>query len=202
MRMRPVKVSIGHIHHWSTLYQVIDLPFGLIYQFTISQTAVKVAEWQKQCWNDGGSLFIPAPVSLRCVCVRVCGDEGRCVSLQYVNVVLCVLWQHTVTCVSHQVFVHLSTLERSIIWSRSVLNARCRICRRKGDADNMLLCDGCDRGHHTHCLRPRLKVKYPNPTYHMTLTSVIFLNFHSTKQVKVKHLSFCQWVLLLVQREN
>lgn len=56
-----------------------------------------------------------------------------------------------------QVFVHLSTLERSVVWSRSVLNARCRICRRKGDADNMLLCDGCDRGHHTHCLRPRLK---------------------------------------------
>uniref|UniRef100_A0A671YKS1 Bromodomain adjacent to zinc finger domain protein 1A n=1 Tax=Sparus aurata TaxID=8175 RepID=A0A671YKS1_SPAAU len=57
-----------------------------------------------------------------------------------------------------QVFVHLSSLERSVLWSRSILNARCRICRRKGDADNMLLCDGCDRGHHTHCLRPRLKV--------------------------------------------
>uniref|UniRef100_A0A3Q2CKM2 Bromodomain adjacent to zinc finger domain protein 1A n=1 Tax=Cyprinodon variegatus TaxID=28743 RepID=A0A3Q2CKM2_CYPVA len=56
-----------------------------------------------------------------------------------------------------QVFVHLSSLERSIRWSRSVLNARCRLCRRKGDADSMLLCDGCDRGHHTHCLRPRLK---------------------------------------------
>ncbi|XP_034015718.1 bromodomain adjacent to zinc finger domain protein 1A [Thalassophryne amazonica] len=56
-----------------------------------------------------------------------------------------------------QVFIHLSSLERSVLWSRSVLNARCRICRRKGDADNMLLCDGCDRGHHTHCLRPRLK---------------------------------------------
>ncbi|XP_038156804.1 bromodomain adjacent to zinc finger domain protein 1A isoform X2 [Cyprinodon tularosa] len=56
-----------------------------------------------------------------------------------------------------QVFIHLSSLERSIRWSRSVLNARCRLCRRKGDADSMLLCDGCDRGHHTHCLRPRLK---------------------------------------------
>ncbi|XP_057716248.1 bromodomain adjacent to zinc finger domain protein 1A isoform X2 [Corythoichthys intestinalis] len=56
-----------------------------------------------------------------------------------------------------QVFVHLSILERSILWSRSVLNARCRVCRRKGDADSMLLCDLCDRGHHTHCLRPRLK---------------------------------------------
>ncbi|XP_077395143.1 bromodomain adjacent to zinc finger domain protein 1A isoform X2 [Festucalex cinctus] len=56
-----------------------------------------------------------------------------------------------------QVFVHLAILERSVAWSRSVLNARCRVCRRKGDADNMLLCDACDRGHHTHCLRPRLK---------------------------------------------
>ncbi|XP_077477226.1 bromodomain adjacent to zinc finger domain protein 1A [Stigmatopora argus] len=56
-----------------------------------------------------------------------------------------------------QVFVHLSILERSVQWSRSVLNARCRVCRRKGDADSMLLCDLCDRGHHTHCLRPRLK---------------------------------------------
>ncbi|XP_019734455.1 bromodomain adjacent to zinc finger domain protein 1A isoform X2 [Hippocampus comes] len=56
-----------------------------------------------------------------------------------------------------QVFVHLAILDRSVLWSRSVLNARCRVCRRKGDADNMLLCDACDRGHHTHCLRPRLK---------------------------------------------
>ncbi|KAM9786454.1 bromodomain adjacent to zinc finger domain protein 1A isoform X3 [Syngnathus typhle] len=56
-----------------------------------------------------------------------------------------------------QVFVHLAILERSVRWSRSVLNARCRVCRRKGDADNMLLCDACDRGHHTRCLRPRLK---------------------------------------------
>ncbi|XP_061898479.1 bromodomain adjacent to zinc finger domain protein 1A-like [Entelurus aequoreus] len=56
-----------------------------------------------------------------------------------------------------QVFLHLSSLEVSVLWSRSVLNARCRVCRRKGDADNMLLCDACDRGHHTHCLRPRLK---------------------------------------------
>ncbi|KAL0968967.1 hypothetical protein UPYG_G00220600 [Umbra pygmaea] len=56
-----------------------------------------------------------------------------------------------------QVFLHLSTLERSIIWAKSLLNARCKICRRKGDAENMLLCDGCDRGHHIHCVRPKLK---------------------------------------------
>ncbi|XP_033125936.1 bromodomain adjacent to zinc finger domain protein 1A-like isoform X2 [Anneissia japonica] len=56
-----------------------------------------------------------------------------------------------------QVFLHMSTLERSIIWSKSILNTRCRICRRKGNAEQMLLCDGCDRGHHMYCLKPPLK---------------------------------------------
>ncbi|KAM5235810.1 bromodomain adjacent to zinc finger domain protein 1A isoform 2-T2 [Ctenodactylus gundi] len=56
-----------------------------------------------------------------------------------------------------QVFLHLSTLDRSVLWSKSILNARCKICRKKGDADNMVLCDGCDRGHHTYCVRPKLK---------------------------------------------
>lgn len=56
-----------------------------------------------------------------------------------------------------QVFLHLSTLDRSVIWSKSILNARCKICRKKGDAENMVLCDGCDRGHHTYCVRPKLK---------------------------------------------
>ncbi|XP_074069460.1 bromodomain adjacent to zinc finger domain protein 1A isoform X3 [Macrotis lagotis] len=56
-----------------------------------------------------------------------------------------------------QVFLHLSTLDRSVIWSKSILNARCKICRKKGDAESMVLCDGCDRGHHTYCVRPKLK---------------------------------------------
>uniref|UniRef100_A0A673MQL1 Bromodomain adjacent to zinc finger domain protein 1A n=1 Tax=Sinocyclocheilus rhinocerous TaxID=307959 RepID=A0A673MQL1_9TELE len=56
-----------------------------------------------------------------------------------------------------QVFLHLSTLERSIVWAKSILNARCKVCRRKGDAENMLLCDACDRGYHIFCVRPKLK---------------------------------------------
>ncbi|XP_062502466.1 bromodomain adjacent to zinc finger domain protein 1A-like isoform X2 [Corticium candelabrum] len=62
------------------------------------------------------------------------------------------------SCVSlSQVAVHLKTLNRSILWSKSVLNASCRLCRRKGDASLMLLCDGCDRGHHTYCLHPPME---------------------------------------------
>ncbi|XP_013387932.1 bromodomain adjacent to zinc finger domain protein 1A-like [Lingula anatina] len=56
-----------------------------------------------------------------------------------------------------QVCLYLATLDRSITWSKSALNARCRICRRKGDGEKMLLCDGCDRGHHMYCLKPPMK---------------------------------------------
>ncbi len=37
------------------------------------------------------------------------------------------------------------------------MNTRCRICKRKNDPESMLLCDGCNRGHHTYCLKPKLK---------------------------------------------
>ncbi|XP_046711822.1 bromodomain adjacent to zinc finger domain protein 1A isoform X3 [Silurus meridionalis] len=68
-------------------------------------------------------------------------------------------WRESLlTCTSlSQLFLHLSTLERSVLWAKSILNARCKVCRRKGDSENMLLCDGCDRGHHIYCVRPKLK---------------------------------------------
>ena len=56
-----------------------------------------------------------------------------------------------------QVFLHLFTLERCVAWSRSLLNMRCRVCRRKGGDESMLLCDACDNGYHMYCLRPPLK---------------------------------------------
>ncbi|XP_073465240.1 bromodomain adjacent to zinc finger domain protein 1A [Aquarana catesbeiana] len=56
-----------------------------------------------------------------------------------------------------QIFLHLSTLDRSILWSRSILNFRCKVCRKKGDSESMLLCDGCERVHHIYCVRPKLK---------------------------------------------
>ncbi|CAI9612240.1 unnamed protein product, partial [Staurois parvus] len=56
-----------------------------------------------------------------------------------------------------QIFLHLATLDRSILWSRSILNFRCKVCRKKGDSESMFLCDGCERGHHIYCVRPKLK---------------------------------------------
>ena len=55
-----------------------------------------------------------------------------------------------------QLFLMLSTLDSSIIWSKSALTAYCRICRKKKGAEHMLLCDSCNRGHHTYCLQPPL----------------------------------------------
>lgn len=31
-----------------------------------------------------------------------------------------------------QIFVHLNTLDRSVIWDKSVQNVKCRKCKRKG----------------------------------------------------------------------
>ncbi len=55
-----------------------------------------------------------------------------------------------------QIYLHLSTLERAVMWSKSLMNVRCRICRRKTGDEFLLLCDGCDHGYHTYCLRPPL----------------------------------------------
>ena len=56
-----------------------------------------------------------------------------------------------------QVALHLSVLECSIAWNKSLMNARCKICRRGKDEEYLLLCDKCDRGYHTYCLVPPLK---------------------------------------------
>ncbi|XP_018577816.1 bromodomain adjacent to zinc finger domain protein 1A isoform X2 [Anoplophora glabripennis] len=57
-----------------------------------------------------------------------------------------------------QVFLHYGTLDSCVMWSRSALLARCRICRRQKDSENMLLCDNCNLGHHLYCLKPKLTV--------------------------------------------
>jgi len=68
-------------------------------------------------------------------------------------------WRTSLSVASNfsQVFLHLFTLERCVAWSRSLLNMRCRVCRRKGGDEFMLLCDACDNGYHMYCLRPPLK---------------------------------------------
>lgn len=67
-------------------------------------------------------------------------------------------WESSLMCSTSfaQVYLHIATLENSIQWAKSALNARCKVCRKGGDGENMLLCDGCDRGFHLYCLKPKL----------------------------------------------
>lgn len=67
-------------------------------------------------------------------------------------------WEHSLMASTSwsQLFVHLNILENSIAWGKSAFNAQCRVCRRRRDAENMLLCDGCNKGHHLYCLKPKL----------------------------------------------
>lgn len=73
-----------------------------------------------------------------------------------------------------QVFLHYTILDDSIIWSRSSQNADCRICRRRVMPEKMILCDGCNRGRHLFCFKPKLTVS-PNSTgYTHMITLCLF----------------------------
>ncbi|XP_065072272.1 tyrosine-protein kinase BAZ1B-like isoform X2 [Rhopilema esculentum] len=50
----------------------------------------------------------------------------------------------------------LGILENSVKWDKSAENVKCKICRRKGGDEYLVLCDECNRGYHPYCLRPAL----------------------------------------------
>lgn len=52
--------------------------------------------------------------------------------------------------------VLLSMMDSCIKWEKSAENAKCKICRKKGDDDRLLLCDDCNHAFHMYCLRPQL----------------------------------------------
>uniref|UniRef100_A0A8B9HC04 Bromodomain adjacent to zinc finger domain, 2A n=1 Tax=Astyanax mexicanus TaxID=7994 RepID=A0A8B9HC04_ASTMX len=55
-----------------------------------------------------------------------------------------------------QLALCLLQLERAIAWEKSIVRVTCQFCR-KGDNDEcLLLCDGCDRGWHMFCLKPKV----------------------------------------------
>lgn len=53
--------------------------------------------------------------------------------------------------------LHLMHFDECINWDQSVENLRCSACRKKGDADNMLICETCERGFHTYCHKPKVR---------------------------------------------
>jgi len=47
-------------------------------------------------------------------------------------------------------------LETSIAWHKSIMKAFCQLCHSGDDEDALLLCDGCDKGYHMYCFKPRM----------------------------------------------
>ncbi|XP_067866303.1 tyrosine-protein kinase BAZ1B isoform X2 [Heterodontus francisci] len=54
--------------------------------------------------------------------------------------------------------VLLGMLDACIKWDMSTENARCKVCRKKGEDDKLILCDECNKAFHLFCLRPALYV--------------------------------------------
>ncbi|XP_046339571.1 tyrosine-protein kinase BAZ1B-like [Haliotis rufescens] len=52
--------------------------------------------------------------------------------------------------------VLLGMLDSCIRWEKSAENAKCKICRKKGNDEAVLLCDECNQAFHMYCLRPAL----------------------------------------------
>ncbi|KAM6421510.1 bromodomain adjacent to zinc finger domain protein 2B isoform 2-T2 [Rhynochetos jubatus] len=55
-----------------------------------------------------------------------------------------------------QVALCLQQLQKSIAWEKSIMKVYCQICRKGDNEELLLLCDGCDKGCHTYCHRPKI----------------------------------------------
>ena len=53
-----------------------------------------------------------------------------------------------------QVSMCFYVLETSVAWDKSIMKASCQFCHSGDKEDQLLLCDGCDKGYHTYCFRP------------------------------------------------
>uniref|UniRef100_A0A9J8D511 Bromodomain adjacent to zinc finger domain, 2Ba n=1 Tax=Cyprinus carpio carpio TaxID=630221 RepID=A0A9J8D511_CYPCA len=68
------------------------------------------------------------------------------------------LWRKALTEVrsSSQLAMCLQQLQKSIAWERSIMKVYCQMCRKGDNEDLLLLCDGCDKGCHTYCHKPKI----------------------------------------------
>lgn len=77
---------------------------------------------------------------------------------------------------SSQLSMALYTLEQCVAWDKSIMKAvrlqkscvckqrfteflpqNCQFCQSGESEDKLLLCDGCDRGYHTYCFKPKME---------------------------------------------
>ncbi|XP_023261364.1 LOW QUALITY PROTEIN: bromodomain adjacent to zinc finger domain protein 2B-like [Seriola lalandi dorsalis] len=57
---------------------------------------------------------------------------------------------------SAQLSLCIQQLQKSIAWERSIMKVHCHICQKGDNEELLLLCDGCDKGCHTYCHKPKI----------------------------------------------
>ncbi|XP_071196577.1 bromodomain adjacent to zinc finger domain protein 2B-like isoform X11 [Salvelinus alpinus] len=55
-----------------------------------------------------------------------------------------------------QLALCVQQLQKSIAWERSIMKVYCQLCRKGDNEELLLLCDGCDKGCHTYCHKPKI----------------------------------------------
>ncbi|RXN32012.1 bromodomain adjacent to zinc finger domain 2B-like isoform X2 [Labeo rohita] len=55
-----------------------------------------------------------------------------------------------------QLYLCIQQLHKSIAWEKSIMKVYCQICCKGDNEELLLLCDGCDRGCHTYCHKPKI----------------------------------------------
>ncbi|XP_073964795.1 bromodomain adjacent to zinc finger domain 2B toutatis isoform X15 [Choristoneura fumiferana] len=58
---------------------------------------------------------------------------------------------------SAQLAMLLQALEAATAWDKSIMKANCQFCLCGDNEEQLLLCDGCDKGYHTYCFKPRME---------------------------------------------
>ncbi|ESO92013.1 hypothetical protein LOTGIDRAFT_121489, partial [Lottia gigantea] len=69
-------------------------------------------------------------------------------------------WRNVVAKVASpaQLVLCVNQLSSSISWEKSIMKVKCEICRKDDNEAQLLLCDGCDKGYHTYCFKPKMDI--------------------------------------------
>uniref|UniRef100_A0A8C2JUF4 Bromodomain adjacent to zinc finger domain, 2Ba n=2 Tax=Cyprinus carpio TaxID=7962 RepID=A0A8C2JUF4_CYPCA len=99
--------------------------------------------------DNVGTVTVPAPASSTSAGGEG-GEEEIAPGMKLWRKALCEVRS------SSQLAMCLQQLQKSIAWERSIMKVYCQMCRKGDNEDMLLLCDGCDKGCHTYCHKPKI----------------------------------------------
>ncbi|XP_076119637.1 bromodomain adjacent to zinc finger domain protein 2B-like isoform X3 [Alosa pseudoharengus] len=99
--------------------------------------------------DNVGTVTVPAPAPSSSA-DGDCGQEDVAPGMK--------VWRKALNDVrsASQLALCIQQLQKSIAWERSIMKVFCQMCRKGDNEELLLLCDGCDKGCHTYCHRPKI----------------------------------------------